>query len=412
MSDNVCISDANTCNVVTVPLIFVPGVMGSRLHFTSIDQYWDPDSTWRMSHWLTTNVDTCASEMHYTEPAEICTAHDDLDETEIAHGWAGVYAGYHGYLRTLARDSFNNVRTPVWAVGYDWRQSNWVSANRIANRVDQILAQEEAEKCILITHSMGGLASRAAIVKCGIEANVLGVFHGVQPVRGAAVLYRRFFTGAIGSYDGGGGLAMILGNTPEKFTKMMHGLCGPMELLPTDRYHKRDGRQRWIFQMVNGVATNPEGDLYDLLLGTTAPTALPYTYLGAHQASELRARVRGSRAFHENRVGERKHPDTWAVLGTGMNTDVDTWFDPDDPNQREPFHVVIHQSTFGDQTVPARSGAALFPDGAVNSTNPGAPIDEIRQWSVDGVGHEPAYRHGTVQRIARRVIQHLLRSVV
>ncbi|HBY58689.1 MAG TPA: hypothetical protein DEH78_02630 [Solibacterales bacterium] len=284
----------------------------------------------------------------------------------------------------------------------------------MATREDEILAQEEAEKSILITHSMGGLASRAAIVRCGIEANVLGVIHGVQPVRGAAVLYRRFFTGAVGEFDGGGGLARILGNTPEKFTKMMHGLAGPMELLPSDRYLKRENRQAWIFEVASGATTptNPEGNVFDILLGTTAPTALPYGYLTTHWANELRARVRGARQFHETRVAEQKHAQTWSIYGTGVNTDIDTWFDPNNENQREPYHVVISQSSLGDGTVPARSGSALFPDGAVNTTDPGASVTDFKQWAIDGVEHEPAYRNSTVQRVARRVIQHLLRTVV
>ncbi len=46
----ICRQGANTLDSRIVPIIFVPGVMGSRLHFPTVDQYWDPDSNWRSCH--------------------------------------------------------------------------------------------------------------------------------------------------------------------------------------------------------------------------------------------------------------------------------------------------------------------------------------------------------------------------
>ena len=31
-----------------LPIVFLPGVMGSRLYFEASQKFWDPDSTWRM----------------------------------------------------------------------------------------------------------------------------------------------------------------------------------------------------------------------------------------------------------------------------------------------------------------------------------------------------------------------------
>ena len=58
------------------------------------------------------------------------------------------------------------VLYPVHAVGYNWLQSNLVSAQRLAEEIERITAyyRSKGKRCegvILITHSMGGLVARA-----------------------------------------------------------------------------------------------------------------------------------------------------------------------------------------------------------------------------------------------------------
>jgi hypothetical protein len=56
---------------------------------------------------------------------------------------------------------------PVWAVGYNWVRSNGEAGKYITWWIDHIIAKYkklgyDCEKVILVTHSMGGLAARAA----------------------------------------------------------------------------------------------------------------------------------------------------------------------------------------------------------------------------------------------------------
>ena len=196
----------NTLNKVKVPLIFIPGVMGSRLSFTASDQKWNPDRKRDMVHWIFVSADKERLQLHYLAPATVMTdsPDNDLDKDEKNRGWEGVAWKYYGdFLRALNKERFGLAETPVYAVGYDWRQGNKDAGAYIASHIDRILQQEEAQHCILFTHSMGGLAARAALqVAPDLKGKALGVIHVFQPVAGAAVAYRRFLTGATRHDDG------------------------------------------------------------------------------------------------------------------------------------------------------------------------------------------------------------------
>lgn len=203
----------NTLNTNLVPIIFVPGVMGSRLHFTHSGEYWDPDNISRMLHWVCIDAEKEMWELEFAAPAEVMVEQDGnddivvLSENEKRRGWAGVaWSSYGDFLRWLGKFDFSPAVCPVYCVGYDWRQGNQKSGNYLAARIPKILDDAKAEKAILLTHSMGGLVARSAMNGNPVlEKQVLGVVHTVQPVAGAVVLYRRLFTGMIGGLDGGEG---------------------------------------------------------------------------------------------------------------------------------------------------------------------------------------------------------------
>ena len=161
---DVCRVGDNTLDKKTVPIVFVPGVMGSRLHFTDIGEFWNPDSKWDMMHWLRVSYERCADEFHFEAPAEVMNnkAAGTLSPEERGRGWEGVsWEFYVPFLRYLNNQVFPSADTPVYARGYDWRQSNSLSGVTLANQIHEILELEEAEKVIICTHSMGGLLQAA-----------------------------------------------------------------------------------------------------------------------------------------------------------------------------------------------------------------------------------------------------------
>lgn len=84
---------------------------------------------------------------------------------------------------------------------------------------------------------MGGLVARRAAQLA--EKDILGVVHGVQPVGGAPVVYRRFRAGTEtkGPSDALGAFAAkVLGWSAADITCVMANSPGPLELLPTKHY--------------------------------------------------------------------------------------------------------------------------------------------------------------------------------
>ena len=185
---DICRQGDNTLDSRIVPIIFVPGVMGSRLHFPAVDEYWDPDSWWSMSHWVAVSPEDERQQIGFRARADIMTTGDNLTPSELRRGFASVAAGFYvGFLRFLAGLTSLCAKTPVYAVGYDWRQSNKDSAGYLDTQITRILTQEKAENFVLITHSMGGIVARACLLAnaSGNSGKLLGVIHIVQPAAGA-----------------------------------------------------------------------------------------------------------------------------------------------------------------------------------------------------------------------------------
>jgi hypothetical protein len=135
----------------------------------------------------------------------------------------------------------------VYAFGYNWLQSNGVSAKIIAKRIEQVINElnqsgYECNKVVVVTHSMGGLVGRALIhPEYGdMKDKVLGIVHGVMPAIGAPAAYKRMRAG----FEDAGMLwgptesigAKVAGNCGDEVTAVLANAQGGLELLPTESY--------------------------------------------------------------------------------------------------------------------------------------------------------------------------------
>lgn len=147
---------------------------------------------------------------------------------------------------------------PVYACGYNWLESNAKSAERLRDRIDEIIKENNrgtavCEKVIVLTHSMGGLVARACCqlpVKEGgpktMESKIAGVVHGVMPAIGAAAAYTRCKAGTqddtpSGLIDGkitDWGAVRVIGKTGKEVTAVFAQSPGPLQLLPNKQYPK------------------------------------------------------------------------------------------------------------------------------------------------------------------------------
>jgi pimeloyl-ACP methyl ester carboxylesterase len=454
----VCRVGDNTLDTGTIPLIVVPGVMGSRLHFTADGEYWDPDSVWRMSHWLTTGAEKVRQE--FTHPATVMSEGNGLSAELCKRGWAGVAKDFYGkFLEYLSKQCFGGYRTPVYAIGYDWRKDNKDSGNAVAERIEEILTLEDTDRYILISHSMGGMVTRAALQQNpGVAAKLSGIIHVAQPVTGAAVLVRRMFTGARRSLDGMA-MMLLLGGNRKKFQTIMSALTGPMELLCTDDY--RDAaeagtpREWWytarsfeqpaeLLRFQSSVWQRYQQPLSPP--GLLAPPGTPGA-ISEVAAREFRLRLAESQAFH-TALGLWKHEKTWSVFGTGHTCDVrvDFALPPREskvkviPSMSMAPPVVLYEAVRAngetvlvqagdadpedrgvqtgpeqrrnetDSTVPWTSGAALF-KGQRHELVDHSDLETRRQFILrGGQAHDKICNDAKVQRFVVEVINHLVGS--
>lgn len=115
---------------------------------------------------------------------------------EIPIAMPGLGATLASQLPSIVSDELvarGGFRMPVHACGYNWLDSNKVAAQRLAERIDELMLQygRNCQQVILVTHSMGGLVARRCAQLPGMAAKIAGVVHGVMPATGAPVAYRR-----------------------------------------------------------------------------------------------------------------------------------------------------------------------------------------------------------------------------
>ncbi|KVQ55180.1 hypothetical protein WT21_02400 [Burkholderia territorii] len=216
---------------------------------------------------------------------------DPQGETWTLHpvlGTAPTQYGAYGKGEAITENSpeferFIKFRYRVYAIGYNWLQSNDDSGRDIVSGLDcpdpqtkkktrlmgitEICKENDTGKAIILTHSMGGLVARFAVVNHHAEDLIHGVFHGAQPATGAPLAAKRYKTG--GGPEGGlNGFinGSLLGRDADEFVAVMANAPGPMELTPMPDYH--NGAAWWIFARPDGTVLMqfPEnGDAYNEL---------------------------------------------------------------------------------------------------------------------------------------------------
>ena len=268
-----------------IPVIFVPGVMGSNLKPRGEGERWRMDSKLTASPWIWAD----AKERKKSLRPEAMVVDDDgkvptdmkLPAEELKRrGWGEIaamsygaalrwleehlndFGSYHNGQRTqLRREALGaqvgeqllsedevrlsyRYRFPVHAFGYNWLDDNAKSAQALGRRIDEIIERynhremshgcplARCEKVILVTHSMGGLVARHCSEVLGYRDKIYGIVHGVMPATGAAAVYRRMKAGTEGSW----GVAQVLGADAAEVTAVLSSAPGPLQLLPSPEY--------------------------------------------------------------------------------------------------------------------------------------------------------------------------------
>ena len=352
----------------TIPIVFVPGIMGSRLKKDG-QTVWDPDDRgfmfWKYG---IVKVDAAAKKAALIgndfAPGDMVPVADDADHnkrfaevdaqtppewpTAAERGWGTVSWRTYGevLMKLQAAGTFPpTLRAcfdfPVYAVGYNWAASNVDSGAELATRIGEIVDHHHSKdglckKVIVVTHSMGGLVARWAIEKeAGVKDSVLGVVHGVQPVIGAAAAYWRMKAGFERTKKWGfefpSPSAWVLGTNGEEVTALLAWMPGGLQLLPGPDYTDNGGSKKWLRLCDHeGKEQASYGDdAYEQIYKNEDPKAywrlINKAYLLPEEEPAVTpavawqkfcSRVNLAKKLHEALSG-KAHPETQAFYGSG-----------------------------------------------------------------------------------------------
>lgn len=172
----------------------------------------------------------------------------------VSDAWAELLAtqgnkhwgSMQGFLKLEESELYKSADYwyPVYAVGYNWLQSNEQAGKYIAAKVDSITERYKklgyiCDKVILVTHSMGGLAGRAAAHSAmgNAGSKIAGIVHGVQPATGAAAAYKRVHAGFEASLNPVDAIvARTLGWSGAEVSAVFANSPGALQLLPCKLY--------------------------------------------------------------------------------------------------------------------------------------------------------------------------------
>jgi hypothetical protein len=147
--------------------------------------------------------------------------------------------------------------------------------------------------------------------------------------------YRRFYTGALAKEDGGGGFARILGNDPDKYTAIVSGVRGAFELLPTDAYVS--GWRGTVNS--SGPHTPWLGPAFPLYRDPAIPPGLPDSSITTGVRTRVLTRVQEAEAFY-TQLQLFMHPNTYSIVGNGVKTDTQVFFDVTRPGSRDWIEMI------------------------------------------------------------------------
>ncbi|WP_299692250.1 hypothetical protein [uncultured Tateyamaria sp.] len=283
-----------------LPIVFVPGIMGSRLRRNGGRLVWDPDNIIDLNPFARSQGSAAANatagaatkRRNMVGPPGRGFSDDylvvdrgvvggSLTQTRIDRGWGGLhqssYLSFLSWLDNTAQQPASGqvprgchaVQYEVFAHPYNWTADNRTSARGLRQTVAQAVAETTEKwahrpeirilKPVLVTHSMGGLVARAFTQIQGGAGDVHGVIHGAMPTDGSPATYKRMLSGFEGM------LSVVLGYDQGQVTATAGNMPGALQLLPNVRHQSVDRSTDWLRLIKRDGslrASYPSGDPY------------------------------------------------------------------------------------------------------------------------------------------------------
>jgi pimeloyl-ACP methyl ester carboxylesterase len=442
-----------------IPIIFVPGIMGSRLRRAGTDGTgeteglsnlrWDTNATmlWKYA------FQSASFRKTMLVGETFSSGYLEVDNDKpCGNGFKGLITKYEATLKFLSNLDWGVLNKlfvfPIYAFGYNWTDSNVLAGEKLNRRIDDIIEEcrkrvgaDRCNKVILMTHSMGGIVAREAC-RTGAEGKVLGVLHGVQPFHGSAAAYWRMKGGfeklAVGQ---------ILGADGREVTAVLANSPGGLQLLPNKQYRSNRGpdASAWLF-VEDGKGSralpqhgNPYKEIYqlpanpgpnaagepDTFWGLVDPALLSPSRSTAPPANAEDAMIEQmnpastpweeyldylgqAEQFHDQLAGYLRHPQTWRFHGTGLKSPDEVrltldaaWRKRDSyPDSGFRGYLRTHEGKLMKSVLqdPTGDGDGTVPTSSATCNHgPESPSPPVNI-GFPGVEHQPAYDDGDVRK--------------
>lgn len=387
-----------------------------------------------------------------------CTLRFTWGDVEIEDAWEDINdfergdwgAECNGITSAITKEEllkFSTYQFPVYGFGYNWLQSNRISAVRLQERIDSIIAswvkaKHQCTMVILVTHSMGGLVARASAKRH--PEKIAAIVHGVMPALGAVACYRRLACGTEASRAANGKIenakmkkfAEIAGQTSEETTPVLALSPGPLELLPNHKYPPWLSAEIRLPHDPYAVRLDfPQNNPYSFYKdfecwyrAINISIADPANLYGDGIKEKISLAVNQAEKFHRISVGDYYHPNSAAFYGFDENElsfGEFRWIAPSlkavSPAYLQSGTELSHtfaggrnvkltkggevyfspseQDALGDGTVPVQSGAG--PAGHINHL-----------FRTSGYSHQGAYKNDAMLALTQHLIVKLAQKIL
>lgn len=374
-----------------LPVVIVPGIMGSRLQDRRGRVVWDPDpsgglwagarSAWRADLRTLGRVGT---RLHPTTGVAHLPASDRTVARRVPGAGGLVWGAYNRLVTSLADPSFSascagGVR--VYASGYDWRVSTWTGSGLLASTVERALRETGAPRVVIVAHSMGGLVARMFCRlrrvggRPGEQVTAAVVLLG-SPTHGASQAYRMLrqtFVPAdqLADIDLGEAFAMdtaegiVMGRYLARYVRRFPAVY---ELLPTARWCRRHPHWvRWAPAATSlRDASNPD-------------TLYADRHAGVASGFRGRASLLSLRRTFDRAIGSYLPSRSIVLFSSGIRTESRYRIDSSGRLRRTGGTA----ANLGDGTVPAWSA------GALGMRTRGPVRRDLRTISHSGLANDP-----------------------
>lgn len=378
------------------PVVLVPGIMGSRVEQTNgRDRIWDPDRT-RFMLWLMTQSPDSLTRLynHRLTPGRTMRTIYDSDNAELDpnrdrgermngisrtdRNWASVSWKYYGDGAVGIQRDIAPTGGVLWCFGYDWRRSNLDNGRLLKQFINDTVRPTSRFKPIIVTHSMGGLVTRAACAPPdGMESMVSGVIHTMMPTYGAAEAYGSPKHGRM-SFP----FKYLVGNSQLEIACVTSGVTGMFELMPNSRYPDRSwltidpqlesrcdppgpyqlSQPHRLYKEANGLLGLVRHETFNANVVNVGGNR--YVQRTRRVLRHILDNIDSAESYHERRVRDYCHPMTWLIAGNGRETVERVTMTFHQPtyrgiNLRPEAHATLIRTRAGDATVPLTTARVL-----------------------------------------------------